>query len=958
MNKWSVEEFCDFFEAIHPGQSPFLWQKRLAEYVMSTGQWPSTIDAPTGAGKTAVIDVHLFCVAAMAAGGMKVPRRLSVVVDRRSIVDSHADYAHEIRQALQNRLNKSEVCRRMDEALRSLRVQEQQEGASPFRIAVLRGGAAPSRAWLDDPTECQILLSTPDMCGGRLLFRPFGATSLSAPRSAGLLAYDSVIVIDEAHLVQQFTHLSRSVSTAASRHAHHLGVPPLQVVSMTATQPSDAEDVIGVQADDMEPDHDPVLRERMTKHKPVKIVELATWPPLITSPKATATVIVREAVELYEKFGGTVACVVNTIRMAHEVHSQLTAAQAHRHPTVKYPDGAGAVETLVGRMREDDVLRIRQEYPQLFTTNFEEQPAVSFLVATQTIEVGLDADFSSMVTELASAQALAQRVGRVNRIGQRDACEVVVIGPTEADSPDRSSGIYNSEDLRAAMLWLKCISENPQGITPAAVMTNRPPAAKNRRPAFLRVEPWDAAHWSQTSVPLFCDPDLELWLDDDFSLDLDVTVVVRRGLDKDDPAIAQWLAATPPQRHEGMSVNIAKVRQFLDDPSFLGDQQISNGERIHHFLRAGEVKTLESAAEIRPGDTLFVSDRCQAFVHGVFTPEGGGQAIDDVYESTRVRTRDGELSYRGRRVRIDEAFAQATDNKLLERLRQAAIDVGPDETEQNAIIEVLRNFVSQAKGTSHKSSQHSDAIDLLHAILHKSPAANQLVITPTAADEVWEWVVIADTSRLSEDEEIRQTYSPKSRVLLDDHSTAVATRSHQIAQLLELPQVKQEEVRQAGRWHDQGKSDPRFQFALRNAVPQESDEPLAKSSMRSPLRIQQAWAASGLGRWRHEQLSAALYYAQISASQSGDDAIDVNLVTRLVGTSHGRGRATFDDNADGLLVNSRTDEPVAKAARALYAHGEWEKLIESTDQNYGYWGCAYLEALVRAADGQVSGEGR
>jgi CRISPR-associated endonuclease/helicase Cas3 len=44
-------------------------------------------------------------------------------------------------------------------------------------------------------------------------------------------------------------------------------------------------------------------------------------------------------------------------------------------------------------------------------------------------------------------------------------------------------------------------------------------------------------------------------------------------------------------------------------------------------------------------------------------------------------------------------------------------------------------------------------------------------------------------------------------------------------------------------------------------------------------------------------------------------------------------------------------------AAALFDEGLWDELIERTHVRWGVWGCAYLEALLRAADGQVSAEG-
>jgi CRISPR-associated endonuclease/helicase Cas3 len=56
-----AEEFAAFFRAVHDHE-PFPWQTRLAHRVFTNG-WPKALDVPTGAGKTAAIDIALFHLA-------------------------------------------------------------------------------------------------------------------------------------------------------------------------------------------------------------------------------------------------------------------------------------------------------------------------------------------------------------------------------------------------------------------------------------------------------------------------------------------------------------------------------------------------------------------------------------------------------------------------------------------------------------------------------------------------------------------------------------------------------------------------------------------------------------------------------------------------------------------------------------------------------------------------------
>ena len=117
--------------------------------------------------------------------------------------------------------------------------------------------------------------------------------------------------------------------------------------------------------------------------------------------------------------------------------------------------------------------------------------------------------------------------------------------------------------------------------------------------------------------------------------------------------------------------------------------------------------------------------------------------------------------------------------------------------------------------------------------------------------------------------------------------------------------------------------------------------------------------------WRHEQRSVAEYLA-IEFGEPDDGFVELNpensqrlLSARLIGTSHGHGRSSFAHTEKFLIPNAADADPAVIAwSKRLFDEGEWETLIQITNETFGFWGSAYLEALLRAADITVSMEGR
>lgn len=366
------EDFTKFFAAVNGGHAPFSWQERLLDSVLESGRWPDRIAAPTGAGKTSAIDVHVFATALTAASsGPRLPRRLAMVVDRRVLVDDQYQRARAIAGILADRKHQHPLVAEVAEILSSLHTAEGQakEDASPLVTARLRGGSVPSRSWADYPTACAVLCATPDMWGSRLLFGGYGTSKKAAPREAGLLAFDSVVMVDEAHLARQLLVTARRVSELAHAAEQPLTeVPALQVVDVSATPAGRSTGemeatTVSVDENDLAEER---LAKRLTRPKPVTLLPLADWPSGRQTAKAAAAIaqavtamrtetLPPETAEDAGTVTATIGCFVNTVPMA------IAAADALRKLDLR-------VVTVCGQVRPADIYRLTTQYPGILTT--------------------------------------------------------------------------------------------------------------------------------------------------------------------------------------------------------------------------------------------------------------------------------------------------------------------------------------------------------------------------------------------------------------------------------------------------------------------------------------------------------------------------------------------------------------------------------------------------------------
>ena len=200
---------------------------------------------------------------------------------------------------------------------------------------------------------------------------------------------------------------------------------------------------------------------------------------------------------------------------------------------------------------------------------------------------------------------------------------------------------------------------------------------------------------------------------------------------------------------------------------------------------------------------------------------------------------------------------------------------------------------------------------------------------------------------------------------LESHLAGVRDMAGGFADRLALPPDVAADVRLAARWHDVGKVDPRFQRLLHGGSEFKTlvqPAPLAKSAVpmndwRARERAQQR---SGYPRGaRHEVMSLEL---MTSAGESlASLATDWELVQHLVASHHGRCRPLAPWVADpepvemrweldGVTITGSSDHQLARLDSGV-AERFW-RLV----RRYGWWGLAWLEAILRLGDHRRSEE--
>jgi CRISPR-associated endonuclease/helicase Cas3 len=886
MTQVGIDDFDAFFREAHDCD-PYPWQRRLAAAAVA-GTWPPVLDLPTGSGKTAVIDIAVFalaCQAALEPPARTAARRVFFCVNRRVIVDA----AYERALRLAGRLLEAEASptrwptlHKVAAALRQLSTLRP-ESAPPLDVLELRGGLYRDNRWARSVTQPMVVCTTIDQFGSRLLFRGYGVSAHAAPIHASLAAYDSLVFLDEAHISEPFRQTLDAVRDYLDpqRWAEEaIGVSRFRLVAMTATPPKAAGQAEAFRLDDADR-RTPRLAAVLGADKPVQLRIVSDLPEgLVLEAKAMA--------KTGQLDKAAVGIIVNRVATARAVHRLLCKA---------FPNAP--VELVIGPMRPvDRDAQQRRLMPLIGPDRPDESAQLSFVVATQCLEVGADYDFDVLLTECASLDALRQRFGRLNRRGRPIAALAVVFIEVKALNPKKPDPVYG-DALPKTWEWLTEWGQsddvnfgidafdaylNGQGL-PVECLA---PAAR-REPAVLLPAHLDLL--CQTSPRPALEPNVAQLLHGPQPGEPDVQVCWRADLDAFPPDDwSEVVSLLPPTATECMTVPMSVVRRWLtgaeetgkDDAADLlelggetagtdAKPEATDGSAVKPERRGllwrglADNRLLTAVGDLRPGDTLILPVAAGGWEVLGHLP---ADASPDVAEAASVTARNRPV------VRLHPHLFDRewpALQELFARLAEPETVFGVEDWR-----EALRALADDLQtGAEDKLPQHWPA-DALRTALHQL-ADPKLGLLRTPYPDGRGYVLTtrkrlagrADWSLplMDEGEDERSWIASAEPVTLAAHSRHVREEIQRTVRALPL-NIREEVFLAAAEAHDWGKADERFQALLQRADRTETwllgASPLgllAKSDglPLTPLERRQAHERAGLpAGFRHEMLSVQM----------------------------------------------------------------------------------------------------
>jgi CRISPR-associated endonuclease/helicase Cas3 len=607
-----------------------------------------------------------------------------------------------------------------------------------------------------------------------------------------------------------------------------------------------------------------------------------------------------------------------------------------------------------------------------------------YLVSTSAGEVGADLDADHLVCDLTTLDSMAQRFGRVNRMGGegRSARIVVVTGGAAAsrtedagddEDAEESAGAeggrpaggrkkaVNAYDAAAGKTGeiLSRIAADGGDVSPAALsaLLAKPEAqdAFSPTPTILPATDILFDHWSLTSIAgeMPGRPEVGPYLHGVAEWDPPETYVAWRadiallagagGADDDGRPVpcsrddlAEVFDAFPLRSVETLRDRTDRVQEQLQA---MAERLIEPGTGAGVPLAAGEEVGAEAGSEaegqVEPDD------------RGEDTPVPPATLPADPWV---VLMRGGSVEW----VRLSEiAPADKEEAERAQRRLAFATVVLPVEAggltdgmlagEEPAPKDARSLDVAEAARDGARARQRLvDDRPLLGGDGIAGVARAIVSLSPAGDDD-------AEQSMLEYRVAQGQEHGPGVRVRLDRHHDAVASAAERMGRALGLDEALVEALRLAGRWHDAGKSRAVWQRYAgnwdENQMRLRDGHPIAKSDRYGHWRM--------LGGYRHE--FGSLHDASTEDDLRSLDPDARDLVLHLIAAHHGWARPHFEprhfDPGEPPWAGGRPRPTADNERLAVEVMQRFGRL----QRRCGRWGLAWLESILRCADAAASG---
>ena len=728
---------------------------------------------------------------------------------------------------------------------------------------------------------------------------------------AGLIGADAWAVLDEAHLVPPFEALLRAVAAFDPVAP----VPRFRATSLSATGRSGAERAFALDEDDIRGDER--ARKRLNATKRLTLREA----PKVDLAKAMAAC----AVELSNEGGRRIIVFANSRKTAQQIAALIE--RAAQKPAL-----------LVGarRVRERELLKADPVF-QRFSPNSNRSSEPAFLVATSAGEVGVDLDADALVCDLAPWERMVQRFGRVNRRAEPGEAPVVVFDAIEDDDEDQSENSTEArkaaksagESIKAAFRelfegdWWPANDDGAREASPLALQRLKTAAAdypalrelleRATTPEPLRPAPTPALldAWSMTSLEEHTGrPIVEPWL--------------RGWVDKEPQTRVLWRAILPPVVPRDDEGNIdrnateARLKAFFDAaPPHLTEMLETYSIEVADVVNKRVVAVSKRAGRPPPSSAEMGENSPE--------PLRGGDVAAVILSLANDVERFATLSY-------------LAANPLHPRdliSRTIVMDARLGGLDKDGLLDPNADAMPRALDDDLTWSPDREKIGF-H--IGKAMSAG----SPTQGCRIGFRCPVSNDDEDAEGEEIRVGIYRKGRdaagdlaissepQTLDDHTKAIVSEVERLVKVLGLAPELAAVLRIAARLHDLGKSRKLWQRAM--GAPNGGAVYAKTEGGGNPALLR-----LGEETYRHE--FGSLREAESDAELNSLIPELRDLALHLIASHHGFARP--------VIAAVDPDEPLSQsAARAPDIALRYIRL----QKRWGWWGLAWIEALLRAAD--------